>query len=826
MKDRDPRETANSTHRKSVSEVYKSSELMTYAKFYLEKGLSIIPLKYGEKTPLKPWKEYQERPPTLDEVKSWFSKPCNIGIVCGSISGNLIVIDFDSEEKFEEFYRKVDSGEPWLRDKLLNTWIVETGKGIHVYFRVNCSKEDFIKLFRTRVRFVEGIDIKAEGGYVVAPPSKHPSGKFYKFRFGPETGTPIETLELNEAKQLLRVLSGEDVEEVGKPKRVGISGRKLSDSDIEEIVKLLREVYVKGVRDYIVLYLTGALRKEGIDYESARKIVELLAEDDEEIDSRLYVLDRTYGLRGNPPKPEEMKGWRGLLEIIEKVVGLEKAVKIVENVRSIVRSEPLGVDVKIKKVSEREELAYQIAMKILNERIIKTFYVRGPDREITIGTYCYENGVYVPCREEIEALVEKIASESSEKVAKRTTKWVVNEVLARIERRTKERLHYEPLVIAFKNVLFDWKVFLRTGSLRKAIRDFSPDIIAFHKIPHTLDLSLIEKVEKLLPSSDVLELSDIEKLANALCPRTLKTFKEWVNEKWLLLFEIIGYTLYPKYDLHKAIMLIGDGSNGKSTYLRLLRDILGSHNVSSVSLQDLSNENNRFSIIQLYHKLANIYPDLPKKPLIDTGRFKGLTGEDLLQADRKHRDPIQFVNYAKLIFSTNELPPVKDMSLAFWRRWLVIEFPNQFPPDPTFYERTFTEEEIRGAIIVGLLAFRSAWLRRKFSFEETEADYKEKWLRETNSVYAFIQDLLQGKLVETLGVKGEKDENSKVETTELYELYVKYCNNEERQALSKRQFTMELERLGFRRVKVSGKYYYKGLKIIVKDREELSLSFS
>ena len=87
----------------------------------------------------------------------------------------------------------------------------------------------------------------------------------------------------------------------------------------------------------------------------------------------------------------------------------------------------------------------------------------------------------------------------------------------------------------------------------------------------------------------------------------------------------------------------------------------------------------------------------------------------------------------------------------------------------------------------------------------------------TNSVYAFIQDLLAGKIE---GYRAERDPDSRVETGELYELYVKYCGNEDYTPLRKRDFTMEIQRQGFRRIKVRGIYYYKGLRLI-KESETL-----
>lgn len=466
------------------------------------------------------------------------------------------------------------------------------------------------------------------------------------------------------------------------------------------------------------------------------------------------------------------------------------------------------IEVEVKHVTERERLAYEIAEKILSEYTIKTFYTTSTDREYKVGMYCFDGLVYRPCENEILSRIMEYLG--SVELKQKTTRWVVNEALFKIELKTLTKLKYEPLKIAFKNGVFDWETFLKTGSLRLSLTPPSPETIVFHKIPHRLALEKLEGLEGLVKFSEELALSDLEDLAEKLCPKTLKAFMDWVGDKWILLFEIIGYTLYPRYDLHKAIMIVGEGRNGKSTYLRLLKDILGSWNVSSIKLQDLCDDSKRFAVANLYHKLANIYADLPNEALKHTGTFKILTGEDAVTADRKFKDPITFVNYAKLIFSTNQLPAVRDMTLAFWRRWLVIEFPNQFPVNPRFYEETFTEEEKEGAIIVGLLAFRRVWLRRKFSFEETEADYRERWLREVNTVYAFIQDLLEGKIE---GYRAERDPDGRVEANKLYEIYVNWCNMEDREALTKRGFTIEMERQGYRKVKVGNTHYYKGLRL-------------
>jgi len=482
---------------------------------------------------------------------------------------------------------------------------------------------------------------------------------------------------------------------------------------------------------------------------------------------------------------------------------------IASAVREIVAAvQRLELAVELKHISIREELADALAQAMLERHTIRTFK-RGNN---ILGIYCFDGTIFRECEADLIKEAYELVKHD-EKTRKKTVGWVVQEALRKIRGLTLTELVEEPMVLAFRNVLLDWHKFLESGSLRASVLAPSPDIVAFHRIPHRLRLDLLDHLEGLAKWSEGL-ITNLEELAERLCPRALEAFKAWVGEKWPLLFEIVGYTLYPRYVLNKAVMLVGSGSNGKSTYIRLLRDILGSENVASVPLQDLAGDENRFAASQLYRKLANVYPDLPSSALRATGRFKALTGEDLICADRKYKDPWCFENYAKLIFSANELPKVFDTTEGFWRRWIVVEFPNQFKPDPGFFERTFTEDEIEGTIIVSLHTFRNMLVRRAFSFEGTSADYKEYWLRATDSVYSFLQDLLSGALVQSLGVSAVRDDQGRVDADTLYDLYTRYCELEDRDPVDKRGFTVALARYGIRRVLVHKTRYYKGLRLV------------
>jgi len=341
-------------------------ELFKAGKEYLERGFSIIPVALiklpngkSRKPALVDWKKYQQSPPTLEEVKSWFLNPeqfeairkgnkIGIAIITGRVSGNLAVIDFDSKEVLGEFLGELyESNE--LYEKFITTWIVETGKGFHYYFRV---KDPDFKLFHNRIGIREGVDIRAEGGFVVCPPSSHPSGKVYRFLNKPER---IVELTWEEYLTLLRLLEGNrDFEskferslehakmskDSSLPKKGG-EAKKLSEAEILEIVNIIKPIYRQGYRNYVILFLSGWLKKAGVDYSSAKKIIEILAEDDEERDLRLYVLDRTYGLRGNPPSEEELKGKSGLQEIAERLLGEFQSLELIRRLEEkLGRSSP------------------------------------------------------------------------------------------------------------------------------------------------------------------------------------------------------------------------------------------------------------------------------------------------------------------------------------------------------------------------------------------------------------------------------------------------------------------------------------------------------
>jgi putative DNA primase/helicase len=145
-----------------------------------------------------------------------------------------------------------------------------------------------------------------------------------------------------------------------------------------------------------------------------------------------------------------------------------------------------------------------------------------------------------------------------------------------------------------------------------------------------------------------------------------------------LMFQLAAWLMLPHKHIQKAVMLLGEGGNGKSTLLSALRAFVGKAHTTSIPLQKL--EVDRFAVIRLLGKLVNICPDLPSTYLETTSTFKALTGfNDSLDGERKYvQDTIEFEPFCRLLFSANRPPRSSDDSQAFFDRWVVVPCEAQF----------------------------------------------------------------------------------------------------------------------------------------------------
>ena len=163
----------------------------------------------------------------------------------------------------------------------------------------------------------------------------------------------------------------------------------------------------------------------------------------------------------------------------------------------------------------------------------------------------------------------------------------------------------------------------------------------------------------------------------AKCPLWLSTLKDILPKtdkgdcRQLVLQEFFGYTLVSDCHLNKMLVLHGDGGNGRSTITEPWEAMLGSENVSDVPLESLGTE---YRLWSLKGKLANFSGELQYMNKMHEGMVKRIVSGEVIDANRKHKDPAKFRPTAKLVVNTNDMPQVQDPTEAMWDRLIPIPF--------------------------------------------------------------------------------------------------------------------------------------------------------
>lgn len=205
---------------------------------YAAQGWSVIPVRSGDKRPLLRWQPYQESRADAAQIDAWLARwpDANLAVVTGAVSG-LVVLDIDPKHGGDESLAR------WRRHHGPLPATVEAGTGgggRHLYFAYPGTS------LRNRAGLAAGIDVRADGGYVVVPPSVHPSGRRYAWIPGHEPGAlPLAALP----PWLLRALAGS--QRSGHPP--------------EHWRRLVHQGVAEGERNATIASLTGHLLWHGVD---------------------------------------------------------------------------------------------------------------------------------------------------------------------------------------------------------------------------------------------------------------------------------------------------------------------------------------------------------------------------------------------------------------------------------------------------------------------------------------------------------------------------------------------------------------------------------
>ena len=375
-------------------------------------------------------------------------------------------------------------------------------------------------------------------------------------------------------------------------------------------------------------------------------------------------------------------------------------------------------------------------------------FLKNNDHIVKINNqlHVYRDGIYVHGYDKIEAeMIRYIPNLSRSKRA---------EVMAYLELLTQDNQQMSAAnYIAFKNGLYD----LDTDEFM----DFTPNVIVTNKINFNYNPQA---------HSDLIE-------------NTLDKLSCYDDNVRSLLEEVVGYCFYRRNELRTSFILIGDKANGKSTYLDMIKTLLGDENTSSLDLKELGD---RFKTAELFGKLANIGDDIGDDFIPNPAAFKKLVSGESMNVERKGQDPFDFNNYSKLLFSANNIPRIKDKSGAVINRLVIIPFDARFSKDDPDYD-PYIKYKLRqpdcmeALIVLGLQGLKR--VLKNYSFTKSDRVEKEieEYEKNNNPILIFFDEI---------GV----DEIENEVTREVYKQYQEFCLSNNFQPMSNIEFSKQVKK--------------------------------
>lgn len=669
------------------------------AKSLALKGFEVFPLVPKDKKPLVKWKEEKTR--DINKIESFWNKTpsANIGIATGN---GLLVIDVDvkhvdGKASFAEW--QLDNG------YLPSTYTVKTGSdGQHFYYYID-------RKYGQKTNIIPGVDIRCDGGLVVAPGSIYKDGNVYEV---------INDIEIAEADETVYEFLGIS----DQPKTSKLEVRNEETQAITE-----------GSRNDLLFKYACGLQAKGITDGELEVLV--LKMNDEQCD---------------PPLPK-----KEVLSTIHQAIKYEKGF-IDEKLRRFHKFNKKGFPTGIIDAAITSDIEAK-----------EKFFVKNK------VSYIYQDGYYKvdTSNSILYDWVEKRILKDF--VSHPTVMRVVNAILNH-ECNIRDLMdcnQYPETWVCFKNGMLDvkeWKMY-----------------------PHSSDYFVLNQVPYEFNLDEPVNHGNLDKFL-------IDCLKD--NDDISMLYEFMGYTFTRDTSQEKFLQIRGAGGTGKSTLLNLHQEALGRRNISAVDIHKL---NERFNTIQLLGKLANVCADISSEPLKQVDMIKVLVSGDTVQGEYKGKDPVEFKNSAKLIFSANKLPINLDESTnALFRRLLILVMDKK-PPVKDVHFKDKLMEDLPYYIYKCLRAYHDVLIEdREIVTSEASKNETKDLYEQSDSVMAFLNE------------KVIMDPNERERQRDLYEAYEAYCFDEEvnRQPLTIRSFYSNLEKTkGFERQKSNGDRYFKGLKI-------------
>lgn len=426
----------------------------------------------------------------------------------------------------------------------------------------------------------------------------------------------------------------------------------------------------------------------------------------------------------------------------------DEAIETIRLINKYVLSEPLE-DKELETILRHDAFQKPVFFKkgkFLFDKF--AIYLKNTNHIVRINgqLHIYRDGIYVEGQPEIEAaMIEHIPD---------LTRARRSEILSYLDILIRKNTKLTGAnLIAFKNGIYN----VETDELI----DFSPDYIITNKINFNFN-------------------------PNARSDLVDKTFDKLAcgNESIrMLLEEAVGYCFYRRNELRKSFILTGDKKNGKSTFLAMLKELLGDDNTAALDLNELAD---RFSSASLFGKLANIGDDIGDEFIANPATFKKIVSGDRIKGENKGQKEFFFNPYCKLLFSANNIPRIKDKSGAVLDRLVIIPFDARFSRndpdfDPYIKYKLIQEDALEYLILIGIKGLKRVLENQAFTKSEKVAKSIKEYEETNNPILLFFKEI-------------DIDEIVNEPTKEVYQKYNEFCLANSFTPMSNIEFSKQIKK--------------------------------
>ncbi len=588
--------------------------MLEHALKYATLGIKVFPIREGLKTPATPngFLAATDDAPIINQW--WVQNPkYNLAIRTGRESG-IFCLDIDCKNG--------KNGFEWLKAQGdLPPTIIQTtpSGGKHFIFKT----PDFLVTSNSG-KLAEGIDIRGEQGYILAPPSYLKETATYKFPGLYEwvSDQGIGDMEIPHAPQWLI----DKLIDIIPPYEQKKEAKDDIDISIEDVMKFYN-IQLKEVKAGV---FQGAHPIHGSDNGSNFKI---------DTHKNVWSCYRHTKANGSPVGGGAVQ----LIAMMERIVSCEECCK------GAVRGD------KFKKVVS--VLEYKFGTNIGKEKsdtVHPMYAIAENVKDGELGkdyVYCIEDNKYYCYDDNYWKNVHDLEIESD-----------LNAHIPTMKKHTpsmKQQVFHHMRVLLQKRM----DCFNSTTFINFPEGEFDPETKLLH--PHNKEHY----------STVRLPYSYNE---HAECPLWIKTLGEILEgnqEKIDTLQEFFGYCLTSRMQLKKALLMLGESDTGKSTVLFVFKEMIGKINYSTVPLKNMGHPQYTPMMI---NKLVNLDTDVDKNAEAYEDNFKKITSYEEIECNQKYIETFSFVPKCRVILAANIFPRITDHSSAFYNRLIIIPFDRIF----------------------------------------------------------------------------------------------------------------------------------------------------